>query len=184
MCEIQMLGGRPWLFAALWAVVFLAERGSGSTNAFSDESSLPLPLVSSTGVWGVCLAHLATGRPGTPCSLEAARGLSVPQRVSRRHLSGRASAAGGALASFFPPGRLFDVFFEQHTYVGHPMGSEHIAWTEFPQEEPDEASTELFVKRVIERVSGNMGTRLVLICRSGKRTLEAARALFAAGFTK
>jgi rhodanese-related sulfurtransferase len=72
----------------------------------------------------------------------------------------------------------------QHTYVGHPRGSEHIAWTEFPQEEPDEASTELFVKRVTDRVNGKLDTRLVLICRSGKRTVEAARALFGAGFTR
>jgi rhodanese-related sulfurtransferase len=78
------------------------------------------------------------------------------------------------------PDALFvDVRMEiEYLYVGHPPGVVHIAWYEYPdlQAEPGR-----FVAQV-RREAGRDDRPLVLICRSGKRTVEAAAALEAAGF--
>ena len=63
-------------------------------------------------------------------------------------------------------------------YVGHPVGAIHIAWHEAPDWEvnPD------FAREVL-RESKSRDRPILLICRSGKRTLDAARALEDDGFT-
>lgn len=63
-------------------------------------------------------------------------------------------------------------------YVGHPVGAIHIAWHEAPDWEvnPD------FAREVL-RESRDRERPILLICRSGKRTLDAARALEDDGFT-
>lgn len=80
------------------------------------------------------------------------------------------------------PDALFvDVRMEiEYLYVGHPPGAVHIAWYEYPEMEIDEAR---FVERV-RREAASPHRPVVLICRSGQRSLEAARALEAAGFTE
>ncbi len=64
-------------------------------------------------------------------------------------------------------------------YVGRPPGVVRIPWYEYPEVEPDPAE---FVGAVLEE-AGSKARPILLICRSGKRTLDAARVLEAKGFT-
>jgi rhodanese-related sulfurtransferase len=68
----------------------------------------------------------------------------------------------------------------EYLYVGHPPGVVHIAWYEYPEMQ---AHPEAFVAQV-KREGGRENRPVVLICRSGKRTVEAGLALEAAGFTE
>ena len=64
-------------------------------------------------------------------------------------------------------------------YVGHPVGAVHIAWHEPPEWEANPN----FAAEVQEEAKDK--TRpVLLICRSGKRTLDAGAALEANGFTE
>ena len=62
-------------------------------------------------------------------------------------------------------------------YVGHPIGAIHIAW----HEAPDWQVNPNFAREVL-REAGRPDRTLLLICRSGKRTLDAGAALEDAGF--
>jgi len=64
-------------------------------------------------------------------------------------------------------------------YVGRPPKSINIPWYEYPELTPN---TEDFVAAV-EREVGSKDQTVVLICRSGSRTLDAGEALVKAGFT-
>ena len=64
-------------------------------------------------------------------------------------------------------------------YVGRPPGVVHVAWYDYPDLTPD---PERFARQVEEEAS-RKDRPILLICRSGKRTLEAGHALEAAGFT-
>jgi rhodanese-related sulfurtransferase len=64
-------------------------------------------------------------------------------------------------------------------YVGRPQGVVNIAWYEYPDLTPDPAG---FVAAV-EREAGRKDRPVYLICRSGKRTVDAAKVLDAAGFS-
>ncbi len=79
------------------------------------------------------------------------------------------------------PDALFvDVRMEiESLYVGRPPGVVNIAWYEYPELMPDPAG---FVAAV-EREAGRKDRPIYLICRSGKRTVDAAKALDAAGFS-
>jgi rhodanese-related sulfurtransferase len=78
-----------------------------------------------------------------------------------------------------PEALFVDVRMEiESMYVGRPPGVVHVSWYEYPDLEPDAA---LFVRRV-EEEAGDKTRPVVLICRSGKRTVDAALALKAAGF--
>lgn len=63
-------------------------------------------------------------------------------------------------------------------YVGHPLGAEHVAWQEAPDWEIDPG----FADNVKYLVRGNLERPVLLICRSGHRSLHAADALETAGF--
>lgn len=67
----------------------------------------------------------------------------------------------------------------EHMYVGHPVGAEHVAWQEGPDWEIDPD----FAAKVKRLVSGDLTRPVALICRSGHRSLYAAYALEAAGFS-
>ena len=67
----------------------------------------------------------------------------------------------------------------EHMYVGHPVGAEHIAWQEAPDWEIDPD----FSAKVSRLVKGDLTRTVVLICRSGNRSADAALTLKAAGFT-
>ena len=62
-------------------------------------------------------------------------------------------------------------------YVGHSVGAIHIAW----HEAPDWAVNPDFAREVLSE-AGSRNRPILLICRSGKRTLDAARTLEVAGF--
>jgi rhodanese-related sulfurtransferase len=68
----------------------------------------------------------------------------------------------------------------EHMYVGHPVGAEHVAWQEAPDWEIDPE----FARKVQRLVKGDLSRPVLLICRSGHRSLYAAEALEAAGFTQ
>jgi rhodanese-related sulfurtransferase len=63
-------------------------------------------------------------------------------------------------------------------YVGHPVGAEHVAWQEVPDWEIDPR----FAERVARLVKGERTRPVLLICRSGRRSVDAGEALEAAGF--
>ena len=80
------------------------------------------------------------------------------------------------------PDTLFvDVRMEiESLYVGRPPGVENIPWYEYPEMQ---AHPERFVQQV-QREGGRSDRPVVLLCRSGKRTVDAALALEAAGFAE
>ncbi len=80
-----------------------------------------------------------------------------------------------------PDALLIDVRMKvEFDYVGHPPDAVNIPWFEFPSEEPD---PDAFVAAV-QAVAGDINRPIVLLCRSGSRTVKAARCLDAAGFTQ
>lgn len=66
----------------------------------------------------------------------------------------------------------------EYTHVGHPTGAVHILW----KEAPDWKINPHFVNQVSEQVSEKT-TPILLICRSGQRSMDAAKVLEAAGYT-
>ena len=78
------------------------------------------------------------------------------------------------------PPLFVDVRMEiESLYVGRPPGVENIPWYEYPDLTPDAAQ----FAQAVAREAGDKGRPVLLICRSGKRTLDAGQALEAAGFT-
>jgi rhodanese-related sulfurtransferase len=70
-------------------------------------------------------------------------------------------------------------------FVGHPAGSVHVPWID----EPDWIVNPAFVTEVRKVMLGGIGVDehdsdapVVLICRSGKRSLEAGKLLLNNGF--
>lgn len=65
----------------------------------------------------------------------------------------------------------------EHGFVGHPPKAIHIAWKEFPGMQ---LNTQ-FVEQV-EQHAPDKNAPILLLCRSGVRSVEAAKALEAAGY--
>jgi rhodanese-related sulfurtransferase len=65
----------------------------------------------------------------------------------------------------------------EHAFVGHPPGAIHVPWKEYP----DWQINPNFVAEV-KKVVPNLNASIVLLCRSGQRSLDAARALENAGY--
>ena len=88
--------------------------------------------------------------------------------------------AAWALLQEQPQALFVDVRMEiESLYVGRPPGVHTLAWYEYPDLTPDPAE---FVRQVTQE-AGSKSRTVVLICRSGKRTVDAGLALKAAGFT-
>ncbi|MEZ5541246.1 MAG: rhodanese-like domain-containing protein [Pseudomonadota bacterium] len=75
----------------------------------------------------------------------------------------------------------------EYLFVGHPMGSVHVPWID----EPDWVINPHFVTEVRKVMLGGIGIHesggdapVLLICRSGKRSLEAGKLLIDNGFTE
>jgi rhodanese-related sulfurtransferase len=80
-----------------------------------------------------------------------------------------------------PDAALVDVRMEiESMYVGRPPKSINIPWYEYPD---FEANPEAFAAAVRQEVA-SLDQPVVLICRSGARTLNAAQALLDEGFTR
>jgi rhodanese-related sulfurtransferase len=87
--------------------------------------------------------------------------------------------AAHALLQQRPEAILVDCRTEiEHMYVGHPVGAEHVAW----QEAPDWDIDPEFADKVKRLVKGDLNRPVLLICRSGHRSVYAGEALEAAGF--
>ena len=69
----------------------------------------------------------------------------------------------------------------EYLYVGHPPGVVHVPWYEYPEMQ---VHPQAFVEQVRREAAGDPSRPVVLICRSGKRTVEAGHALEAAGFNE
>ena len=79
-----------------------------------------------------------------------------------------------------PHALLIDVRMEiESMYVGRPPGAVHVAWYEYPEFTPNLPQ---FCTQVLAEAGGK-DRPVVLMCRSGQRTLDAGLALEAAGFT-
>jgi len=74
----------------------------------------------------------------------------------------------------------------EHLFVGHPKGAVHIPW----MDEPDWTIDPNFITRVRElTLGGGMDSEggampVLLICRSGQRTLDAGNLLVENGFAE
>ena len=68
----------------------------------------------------------------------------------------------------------------EHMYVGHPAGAEHVAWQEGPDWEVDPQ----FADKVKRLLHNDLNRPVLLICRSGQRSVAAAEALEAEGFSQ
>ena len=89
-------------------------------------------------------------------------------------------AESHAFLQAHPEALFIDVRMElEYLYVGHPPGAVHVAWYEYPDMHPD---AERFVAQVKREAGGDLHRPIVLMCRSGTRTLPAGEALEAAGF--
>lgn len=71
----------------------------------------------------------------------------------------------------------------EYLFVGHPKGAVHVAWID----EPDWIVNPHFVTEIRKLLLGGVCEQsdgcvpVLLICRSGKRSIEAGNALLAAG---
>lgn len=63
----------------------------------------------------------------------------------------------------------------EHMFVGHPVGSMQIPWVDGPNWDVDPN----FANHV--KKAASVGRPVVLICRSGRRSIDAAQALEKAG---
>lgn len=73
----------------------------------------------------------------------------------------------------------------EYLFVGHPKGAVHIPWID----EPDWEINPHFVRQIRELMLGGIicdddsgCAPIILICRSGKRSVEAGNVLVEAGF--
>lgn len=83
-----------------------------------------------------------------------------------------------ALLDANPRARLIDVRSAmEYNFVGHPVGAEHIPLKEFP----DWTNLPGFIEQV-RALEPDPDTPLVLMCRSGVRSMEAAKLLQQAGY--
>jgi len=75
----------------------------------------------------------------------------------------------------------------EYLFVGHPSGSIHVAWID----EPDWTINPHFVTDIRKVLLGGAtahddisGAPVILICRSGKRSIDAGRALLESDFSE
>ena len=75
----------------------------------------------------------------------------------------------------------------EYLFVGHPSGSIHVAWID----EPDWTVNPHFVTDVRKIMLGGAtahdeigGAPIILICRSGKRSIDAGKLLLESGFSE
>ncbi len=65
----------------------------------------------------------------------------------------------------------------EHTFVGHPPGAIHIPWEEAPDWRPNLQ----FVDEV-KKIVPDINAPILLLCRSGQRSQDAARLSEQAGY--
>lgn len=65
----------------------------------------------------------------------------------------------------------------EHSFVGHPPKAIHVAWKEFPGMQLNN----VFVEQV-QQHAPDKSAPVLLLCRSGVRSVDAAKALESAGY--
>ncbi len=84
-----------------------------------------------------------------------------------------------ALMQSDPDALLIDIRMEiESMYVGRPPGAVNIPWYEYPDFTP---APEQFCAQVLDE-AGRQDRTVLLICRSGQRSVEAGQTLEAHGF--
>jgi rhodanese-related sulfurtransferase len=79
-----------------------------------------------------------------------------------------------------PAAVLIDVRTKmEHLFVGHPPGAIHIAW----KEAPDWQLNSHFISEISHNIP-DRSVPVLLLCRSGQRSLDAAKALEAIGYER
>lgn len=104
--------------------------------------------------------------------------MSQPKTLSSQH--------AWQLLQDNPKALLVDVRSEmEYLFVGHPTGAIHIPWID----EPDWVVNPQFVTEMRKLILGGLSEQhteanvpIILICRSGKRSLEAGEKLISEGF--
>jgi len=78
-----------------------------------------------------------------------------------------------------PEALLIDVRSEiEYLFVGHPKGAIHVSWND----DPDWEVNPHFVGEIKKLAGHGTDRPIVLICRSGNRSVSAGEALVEAGF--
>ena len=86
-----------------------------------------------------------------------------------------------ALMQADPEVLMIDIRMEiESMYVGRPPGAHNIPWYEYPDFTPDPSG---FCASV-EAEAGSKMRPILLLCRSGQRSVDAGHALEAAGFKR
>lgn len=69
----------------------------------------------------------------------------------------------------------------EYEYVGHPIGALHVPWKEFPDWQENDA----FCQQVDAALGAeiDLDRPLLILCRSGVRSMAAAKKLSAHGYT-
>jgi rhodanese-related sulfurtransferase len=104
--------------------------------------------------------------------------LPVPRTDAMKHFKPKETAE---FLKQTPNALLVDCRSEmEYLFVGHPTGALHVAWNDGPDWEVNPH----FVGQVKKLAGTNHAHRpILLICRSGNRSLDAGEALERAGFT-
>ena len=104
----------------------------------------------------------------------------APHRARfRRHEAPEAHGSRTSSCTSNPQAVFIDCRSEmEYFFVGHPVGAHHVAWNDGPDWEINPH----FVGQVKKVAS--MNRPIVLICRSGHRSIDAGLALEKAGFTE
>jgi rhodanese-related sulfurtransferase len=124
------------------------------------------------------------------CSLQDNAASQVERNVGGVHIQSVAVEETWARLKSDPKSVLIDVrTIAEWAYVGLPdlsaIGKRPVL-VEF-QGFPDQQLNTAFVERVIEAlnpIGADRGSELFFICRSGQRSLKAAQAMAAAGYTR
>lgn len=105
--------------------------------------------------------------------------------MSKTTVTGLSPKEAFELLESNPKAVLIDVRSSmEFLFVGHPRGAVHVAWID----EPDWKINEHFSANVRQVMLGGLSSHeednapVVLICRSGKRSLEAGEVLVQDGF--
>ena len=83
-----------------------------------------------------------------------------------------------------PQAVLLDVRSKvEYDYVGHPASALNIMWKDYPEWQENAGFVAEVKAALAVRGGDNLARPILAICRSGARSLAAAKALAAAGYT-
>ncbi|HCU90575.1 MAG TPA: sulfurtransferase [Gammaproteobacteria bacterium] len=90
-----------------------------------------------------------------------------------------------ALLAQDPNARLIDVRSKvEFEYVGHPLNAIHIPWKEFPEWSENRNFVADVDARLADDGNSSRDRALLMLCRSGVRSLHAGKTLLSGGYTR